>query len=141
MTRQRSHSADPVASLSRTGTWLWRTIFLGAFFFATIMAWLPHPPPLPGEPGDKFQHVLAFAALGLLGMRAFPRLRHGYLLAALAAHGALIELVQAIPALHRDSDLKDWIADVAAVAAAIAIVRAIGLIRRGKAGPARHDRS
>jgi VanZ family protein len=44
------------------------------------------------------------------------------LLAALSLFGALIEVVQAIPALQRDSDIKDWIADTVAVAVVLVIV-------------------
>jgi VanZ family protein len=36
--------------------------------------------------------------------------------------GAFIEVVQAIPALHRDSDVKDWIADTIAAAAVLLLV-------------------
>ena len=32
--------------------------------------------------------------------------------------GALIEVLQAIPELHRDCDIRDWIADTAAIATA-----------------------
>jgi hypothetical protein len=37
--------------------------------------------------------------------------------------GAFIELVQAIPALGRDSDVRDWVADTAAIIAVLLIVR------------------
>ncbi len=39
-----------------------------------------------------------------------------YLGSGLSLFGAFIELVQYIPALHRDSDPIDWIADTAAAA-------------------------
>ena len=86
------------------------------------MAILPHPPQVPGEPNDKVEHMIAFATLAALGSIAYPRTALLKLLAALSLFGALIEFVQAIPALQRDSDVKDWIADTAAVAVVLALV-------------------
>jgi VanZ family protein len=45
------------------------------------------------------------------------------LLVGLSLFGAFIEVVQAIPALHRDSDVKDWIADTIAAGAVLLLVR------------------
>ena len=94
-----------------------------------VMAVLPHPPRLPGEPDDKIQHVIAFVTLALLATWAFPRAKWWTLLAWLSAYGALIEVVQAIPMLYRDSDALDWVADTAAAAAMLLLV---GWRRRGK---------
>lgn len=44
------------------------------------------------------------------------------LLASLSAYGALIEVLQAIPALNRDSDPVDWGADTLAAAIVLAAV-------------------
>jgi hypothetical protein len=44
---------------------------------------------------------------------------------ALAAVGALIEIVQAISVLHRDCDIYDWYADVAAIVLGLVIATAI----------------
>ena len=38
------------------------------------------------------------------------------------AFGGLIELVQMIPVLHRDSQWSDWIADIAAAIGALVVV-------------------
>jgi VanZ family protein len=91
-------------------------LFWAAALFAFVMAVLPHPPELPGHPSDKIQHVTAFAVLALLGSWAFPKLRSLSLIFRLSLFGAAIELVQAIPVLHRDSDVLDWIADTIACA-------------------------
>jgi hypothetical protein len=91
-----------------------RALFWAAALFALVMALLPHPPELPGNPSDKVQHIAAFATLGLLGVYAYPRLSALWLIAALSLFGAFIEVAQAIPMLHRDSDPLDWIADTAA---------------------------
>lgn len=93
-----------------------RIAFVTAAVFAFVMAVLPQPPRLPGEPGDKLLHILAFAVLALLATLAFPARRVRTIVAGLAVFGALIEGVQAIPALGRDSELADLVADVAAAA-------------------------
>ncbi|HKX91573.1 MAG TPA: hypothetical protein VJM15_04010 [Sphingomicrobium sp.] len=108
-----------------------RLLFWGAALFAFVMAALPHPPDLPGHPSDKVQHIIAFAALGALGAWAYPAARFLRIAAGLSLFGAAIELVQAIPALNRDSDLLDWLADTAAAALALLLVR---WRRRGKSG-------
>ena len=69
----------------------------------------------------KVQHVIAFATLAALGTFAYPRIALLRLLAGLSLFGAFIEVVQAIPALHRDSDVLDWLADTAAVAVVLAL--------------------
>lgn len=91
-----------------------KALFWAAALFALVMALLPHPPHVPGDPSDKVQHAVAFATLGFLGSFAFPRLSVLRLVIALSLFGAFIELAQAIPALHRDSDPLDWVADTLA---------------------------
>jgi hypothetical protein len=100
-----------------------RLLFWAAALFAFVMAVLPHPPELPGHPSDKVQHIAAFAVLGLLGSLAYPRLAHRRILIGLSLFGALIEIVQSIPALHRDSDPLDWLADTIACAMVLFAVR------------------
>jgi VanZ family protein len=100
-----------------------RLFFWAAAVFAFVMAILPHPPQLPGEPSDKLQHMAAFATLGVLGAWAHARTALLQLLAGLSLFGAFIEVVQAIPALHRDSDVKDWIADTVAAATVLLVIR------------------
>ena len=100
-----------------------RLLFWVAAIFAFVMAIVPHPPELPGAPSDKIQHMAAFATLGVLGAWAYAGAALIRLLAGLSLFGAFIELVQAIPALHRDSDVKDWIADTVAAALVLLLVR------------------
>lgn len=111
-----------------------RMIFWSAALFAFVMAVVPHPPELPGEPSDKIQHMAAFATLGLLGAWAYAGASLLRLLVGLSAFGALIEFVQAIPALHRDSDVKDWIADTLACALVLIGV-SLARRRRSAASP------
>ncbi len=101
---------------------LYVILFWAAALFAFVMAVLPHPPQLPA--GDKFQHMLAFAVLAGLAVLAYPRASMVWLLLGLAGFGALIEIVQLIPQLHRDSDWHDWVADILAAATVFALVYA-----------------
>jgi VanZ family protein len=110
-----------------------RLLFLAAFAaalaFTLIMAWLPHPPALPIEESDKFWHVLAFATLALLASLAFPAVQLLRIGERLSFLGALIELVQSIPALQRDCDIRDWIADTLAAAVTLALVAGMRRLR------------
>jgi VanZ family protein len=90
--------------------------FWAALLFAFVMAVLPKPPQLPGQPSDKIQHILAFTVLAGLAAAAYPRTSLVRILLLLSAFGALIEFVQTIPALHRDGDWVDWVADTLAAA-------------------------
>lgn len=99
-----------------------RLLFWAAALFTFIMATLPHPPDIPGHPSDKIQHMAAFATLALLGSWAFSRGGLLRLLIALSLFGAAIEVVQAIPWLHRDSELLDWVADTVAASVVVLVV-------------------
>ena len=100
-----------------------RIAFWIAAATALVMALIPHPPQLPGEPSDKVQHIAAFLSLGALGSFAYPRTNPIYLGGGLSLFGAVIEILQLIPALHRDSDPLDWMADTAAAALIIILLR------------------
>ena len=100
-----------------------------ATVFAVTMALLPHPPHV-GAP-DKIQHMTAFGTITILYCAAFPRqslLRIGERLSFL---GALIEVFQSIPSLHRDCDVMDWIADTAVIIGVLVVVRIV----RGRRAP------
>jgi VanZ family protein len=99
-----------------------RTAFWLALVFAFLMAVVPHPPRLPGDPSDKVQHIVAFLVLAGLGHLAYPKARKRRLLVGLMAFGALIELAQSIPGLNRDADPLDWVADTAAALTVFVIV-------------------
>ena len=90
---------------------------------AFVMALLPKPPELPGHPGDKIQHMTAFFTLAAIAAAGWRARKAVVLFAVLAGFGAAIELFQMIPPLHRDAELLDWLADMAAAGVALALVR------------------
>jgi len=103
-------------------------LFWLAVILAVTMALLPHPPKLPIDSlGDKFEHSLAFATLTLFGTLAFPAMPRWRLAERLSFLGALIEVVQSVPVLHRDCDIRDWIADTLAI---IVMTALIGIWRK-----------
>jgi hypothetical protein len=68
-------------------------------------------------PWDKAAHFLAFYVLTLLAVAAFPRRSILVIGVALSTFGALIEVVQATPLVHRDADWHDWLTDTIAIVA------------------------
>jgi|3_EtaG_2_1085321.scaffolds.fasta_scaffold15920_1 hypothetical protein len=93
-----------------------KTAFWTAMAFAVVMAILPNSNDLHGIVPDKIQHMAAFASLAILGTLAYPRIPRLLLALGLVVVGALIEVVQMIPALHRDAEWGDLFADSFAVA-------------------------
>lgn len=107
---------------------LFRILLVAALVLAVTMALLPKPPHTPIDRfGDKFGHMLAFATLTLLSAFGYPAARPMRILERLSFLGAMIEVLQSIPALHRDCDIHDWIADTFAIAVVLLIVT---LVRR-----------
>lgn len=98
-----------------------RAIFCAALAFTVAMATLPHPPPL-ATASDKVNHVIAFFVLTALHKLAYRDFGFWRRLLVMAALGGLIELLQMVPALHRDAEWMDWAADVAAALVASCLV-------------------
>jgi hypothetical protein len=116
-----------------------RLLFWVALAFAVVMALLPHPPRMPTDRfGDKFNHMLAFSVLSALSVLAFPHISRWKIIWRLSIVGALIEVAQAIPFLHRDCDVRDWIADMLAVMVVMGVVTLI--TRRTEAVSVRQGR-
>ena len=102
---------------------LLRALFWTALVGATVLAIMPQPPQLPtDEFGDKFNHILAFSVMAALAGLAWPDAPRLRIVERLSFLGALIEVVQSIPSLHRDCDIRDWIADTLAVIVVTLIV-------------------
>jgi hypothetical protein len=95
---------------------------------AVTLALLPHPPEFR-ELGDKAQHMLAFGTLALLGSFAFPGMTKARLGERLSFLGALVEVAQSLPALHRDCDIRDWVADTLAIVAVLVVLHLLRLPR------------
>lgn len=111
-----------------------RILFVIALAGATVLAVMPQPPQLPTDRfGDKFNHVLAFATLAALAAAGWPRVSRWRVIERLSFLGALIEVAQSIPALHRDCDIRDWIADTLAVAVVTGIAALVAR-RRARIG-------
>jgi hypothetical protein len=97
-----------------------RIAFFAALIFTFYSAVIPPSQALQLFPWDKAEHFVAFYGLTGLAVAAFPK-RNLFLIAGLlSACGALIELVQALPVVHRDCDFWDWVADTTAIIAALA---------------------
>jgi hypothetical protein len=111
---------------------LFQILFWGALGFAFVMASLPQPPAIPGDPSDKVLHVLAFVVLAGLAALAYPRVRLVMIFLGLAIFGAVIEGVQAIPDLGREPSWIDWLADLTAAGAVLLFIGAVRLIGKGK---------
>ena len=73
-------------------------------------------------PWDKAEHFSAFFALTACALAAFPKVRITWIAVAVSASGALVELIQGLPFVHRDMDPKDWVADTIAVLAVVGVV-------------------
>ena len=100
-----------------------RLLFWLALVFAVVMAELPKPPHLPIDRfGDKTTHMLAFATLAALAALGFPAANRWRIAERLSFLGALIEVVQSIPALQRECDIRDWIADTLAIVVVMVIM-------------------
>lgn len=98
-----------------------RAIFWAALAFTVVMATLPQPPSLAAA-YDKVNHAIAFFVLTALHKLAYRDFGFWRRLLVMAALGGLIELVQMVPALHRDAEWLDWAADVAAALMASCLV-------------------
>jgi hypothetical protein len=108
---------------------LFLAVFAAALLLTLVMAWLPHPPHVPWQEDDKLWHCIAFVTLSLLACLAFPATALARIGERLSFLGAVIEVVQSIPALHRDCDVYDWIVETIAIVAALAVVAAIRRMR------------
>lgn len=106
-----------------------RLLFWAALAFTCVMAVLPQPPEVIPT-SDKMNHVLAFLVLTALHKLAYRSVNMWKRLAVMALLGAGIEVAQMIPALHRDADWRDWVADMLAAGAASLAVAVLFPVRR-----------
>lgn len=117
-------------------------VLLGlGILLAVVLALSPKPPHLPIDSlGDKFEHSLAFVVLTLLAAGGFPDARLARIGERLSFLGAMIEVAQSIPVLHRDCDILDWATDTIAITVTLLIVAVIRTQRRERGSQAAGDR-
>ncbi len=88
---------------------------------------------------DKAEHLLSFLVLVVLGAFAWGKRRLLLVALALAIVGGAIEIFQAIPAIGRDAEFLDWVADIAGVGAGLLFVTALGTRWPGTPKDHRHQ--
>ena len=107
-------------------SWFAKFTFFAALLFTFYSAVIPPEHAVHLVPWDKAEHFIAFYALTVLAAAAFPK-RHVLLIGVmLSAFGALIEVVQGLPIVHRDKDVWDWVADTLAIGAALTPMLLVG---------------
>ena len=109
---------------ARNPQWLHRGLlvcFWSAALGVAVLSLMPiaYLPPQVFSLWDKAQHALAFTALALLGLLAYPRQPWRMVLALLAFGGA-IDLAQAATG-WRYGEWSDWLADAVGLAAGWAL--------------------
>jgi len=90
-------------------------VFWATLVFTFTAAVMPARQAPQLFPWDKAEHFAAFYTLTGLAAAAFPRRSLFAIAVALSVFGAAIELVQALPIVHRDCDFWDWVADTVAI--------------------------
>ena len=105
----------------------WRVLFVLALVGCTVLALVPmsHSGEWLAQ-ADKLRHVLAFATLGFIGLRAGWCTSAGFAL-LLLGYGVAIELAQSFTP-SREASLGDVWADAAGIALALL---AHQIVRRG----------
>ena len=89
-----------------------KALFWAAALFALVMALLPHPPEVPGEPSTRSSTSPPSRRWPCSASLRFPRVSTPRLIVGLSLVSARSsKSLQAIPVLHRDSDPLDWLAD------------------------------
>lgn len=107
MTPPRETRATP-------GRW-WSVAFAVALLLQTWALYSPDPPSGPdlGLPLDKVVHLLAFAVVSWLGVRA--GIPAGWVVAAMVVQAGLSEWVQRSVVTTRSGDWWDFAADLAGI--------------------------
>jgi hypothetical protein len=104
----------PALLLNGVRVVFWLTVIV---ILATAAAPAPRMPHL--LPWDKAEHFAAFFVLTALAAAASARVSLVLIALWLSLFGCAIELAQALPIIHRDCEIGDWLADAATIAAAL----------------------
>ena len=87
----------------------------GTVVFAFAVAWFAFTPATgveSGLPWDKANHAVAFLTWTLLAGCGWPRAGVARIAAVMLGLGIAIELIQWLPAIGRDADVWDVVADM-----------------------------
>ncbi|BBC72370.1 conserved hypothetical protein [Altererythrobacter sp. B11] len=95
----------------------------GFVLLCAVIFWLAVRPGsgAPTLGWDKLDHMAAFLVLAAYARVAWPRGSAVAIVLSLALFGGLIEIAQWQMGWGRDGDVMDWIADVAATLAGLAL--------------------
>jgi len=116
MTRA-NHSARPgPETRNEPARRLFRTATLACAIAIAWLAFRPADEVEAGLPWDKANHALAFLVLTFLTGRGWPDLSPARLVLIMLAAGVGIELIQGLPQVGRDADIRDVVADAAGIA-------------------------
>jgi VanZ family protein len=110
----------------------WRVLLVLLMAVITLLALMPVPPKAAGVGWDKANHLLAFGALAVCAVFGFRGRRTALwlVLAALAAYGGLIELLQQLVP-NREAEWADLLADLVGIV--LGALLAWAWLRRGAA--------
>lgn len=109
----------------------WQAAFVVAFIGQCLALYWPRTPTVsPGLPSDKIVHVLLFAVVAAIGVRAgLPR---AWVIGLLLSQAVLSELIQEWFLSGRGGDVRDLAADALGIAIGILAGRAwIGRVGQG----------
>lgn len=105
---------------------------VGTMLFAVAVAWFAFTPATgveTGMPWDKANHAVAFLTWTMLIGCGWPRAGILRLAAVMLALGTAVELIQGLPAVGRDADVWDVVADMVGFAAGWGLLTAFSVRR------------
>lgn len=117
----------------------WQRLFIFLLVVVSVLSFMPKEPDVfdPDDPWylrylDKWEHGLAFTALGFSGFLAYrgKPLSVGM---GLCLYGALIEILQPLLTASRFSDPLDFAADTSGVMLALVLSRSQKVLHRFRA--------
>ncbi len=93
----------------------WRALLVVSAVAVIYLATTSEPYPMPSAHNDKLNHLVAFLQLTIVTRLAWPGLSRLWIIPALLAFGAAIEIIQAqLP--YRTFAIADILADAAGIA-------------------------
>ena len=99
-------------------------IFLGLIAATTFLLLLEVKPTPQTWPKDKLQHVLVFALLTYLGIKAYPKYIF-YICLGLVFYGGLLEVLQSQLTQTRTGSYADWLADLVGIFIVVALIKSL----------------